>query len=112
MQKVEEILEQQKQQLEGTKSDDQEEEGLQDMTKRDSRERALLRPYNVFFARVLNIAAESLFELCQKIGITDEISEFIWCVVKVLFSQETDLMVNRHMDQLIMCSIYGVCRIH
>lgn len=33
-------------------------------------------------------------------------------MVKVLLSQETDLMVNRHMDQLIMCSIYGVCRIN
>jgi len=32
--------------------------------------------------------------------------------VKVLLSQETDLLVNRHLDQLIMCSIYGVCRIH
>jgi hypothetical protein len=30
----------------------------------------------------------------------------------VLLSQETDLLVNRHMDQLIMCSIYGVCRIN
>ena len=34
------------------------------MTVRESREQALLRPYNVFFARVLNIAAESLFDLC------------------------------------------------
>jgi retinoblastoma-like protein 1 len=85
---------------------------LQDMAKRDAKEKALLRPYNVFFARVLNIAAESLSDLCQKIGITDEISEIIWCVVKVLLSQETDLLVNRHMDQLIMCSIYGVCRIN
>jgi hypothetical protein len=47
---------------------------------------------------VLNIAAESLFDLCQRIGITDEISEIIWCVVKVLLSQETDLLVNRHLD--------------
>ena len=82
------------------------------MTVRESREQALLRPYNVFFARVLSIAAESLSDLCQQIGITDEISEIIWCVVKVLLSQETDLLVNRHLDQLIMCSIYGVCRIH
>jgi retinoblastoma-like protein 1 len=76
------------------------------------REKALLRPYNLFFNRVVSIAAESVADLCQKIGVTDEISEVIWCVVKALLSQETDLMVNRHMDQLIMCSIYGICRIH
>jgi glycerol-3-phosphate dehydrogenase len=100
VQKIAEILEKQKASLEGGRDDDspQEEEGLQEMTVRESRERALLRPYNVFFARVLNIAAESLFDLCQRIGITDEISEIIWCVVKVLLSQETDLLVNRHLD--------------
>ena len=85
--KIAEILDKQKVALEGAASDDsQEEEGLQEMTVRESREKALLRPYNVFFARVLNIAAESLFDLCQKICITDEISEIIWCVVKVLLS--------------------------
>lgn len=108
--KVEEILREQKEKIEGT--GEAREEGLQEMARREANERALLKPYNVFFARVLNIAAESLYDLCQKIGISDEISEIIWCVVKVLLSQETDLLVNRHMDQLIMCSIYGVCRIH
>jgi len=84
----------------GAKSEEspQEEEGLHEMALRDSREKAQLRPFTVFFARVLNIAAESLYDLCQKIGITDEISEIIWCVVKVLLSQETEMLVNRHLD--------------
>lgn len=56
------------------------------MTKRESRERALLRPYNVFFKRVLNIAAESLYEMSNKIGLTEEVSELIWCIVKALLS--------------------------
>jgi retinoblastoma-like protein 1 len=86
--------------------------GLEEMHRREQSERELLRPYTLFFKRVLNIAAESLSDLCQKIGITDEISEMIWSVVKVLLSQETDMLYNRHLDQLIMCSIYGVCRIH
>jgi hypothetical protein len=63
-----------------------EEEDLEDMTKRESRERALLRPYNVFFKRVLNIAAESLHEMSNKIGLTEEVSELIWCIVKALLS--------------------------
>jgi hypothetical protein len=35
---------------------------------------------------VLNIAAESLYEMANKIGLTEEVSELIWCIVKALLS--------------------------
>lgn len=36
----------------------------------------------------------------------------IWSVLQVLLAQETDLLVGRHLDQLIICTIYGMCRVH
>ena len=27
-------------------------------------------------------------------------------------SQETSLLIGRHLDQIIMCAIYGVCKVH
>jgi len=32
--------------------------------------------------------------------------------MKVCLGKETDLLIGRHLDQLIMCTIYGVCRVH
>ena len=58
------------------------------------------------------MAAISVSDLCDHIGISENVRELIWSVTKVLLSQETDLLIGRHLDQLIMCSIYGVCRVH
>lgn len=31
--------------------------------------------------------------------------------MKILLSAETHLMINRHLDQLVMCTIYYVCKV-
>ena len=31
--------------------------------------------------------------------------------MKSLLSRETHLLTNRHLDQLVMCTIYGVCKV-
>lgn len=36
----------------------------------------------------------------------------IWSVLQVLLAQESDLLVGRHLDQLVICTIYGMCRVH
>jgi hypothetical protein len=36
----------------------------------------------------------------------------IWSVIQVLLAQESDLLVGRHLDQLVICTIYGMCRVH
>jgi hypothetical protein len=33
-------------------------------------------------------------------------------IMKSLLSAETELFIRRHLDQLIMCTIYGVCKVH
>lgn len=71
-----------------------------------------MRPLKVFFNRVFQIAAQSVQDLCLTLNINEEVSELIWSIVKVTLCQEISLLAGRHLDQLIMCVIYGVCKVH
>ena len=50
--------------------------------------------------------------MSKVLGLSDKGRELVWNVMKVLLSQETEMLVGRHLDQMIMSAIYGVCRIH
>ena len=43
--------------------------------------------------------------------IIEEIQEIIWSVTKSMLSCEPQLLINRHLDQLVMCTIYSVAKI-
>ena len=65
----------------------------------------------MFFKRVLHLGAQKILDLTQVLGVGDDIKEKIWTIMKSLLSIETGLLTNRHLDQLIMCTIYGVCKV-
>ncbi len=65
----------------------------------------------MFFKRLLQIAAQRTLELCQALSLDDEVKEKIWSIVKIQLSVETHLIVNRMVDQMVMCAIYGVCKV-
>ena len=44
------------------------------------------------------------------VGLNDNIKEKIWECMKHCLSVETDLLIDRHIDQIILCSIYAVCK--
>lgn len=69
-------------------------------------------PLKAVFNRVYQVAANTLMELCTELNINERVSEIIWSVVKVNLSQETQILIGRHLDQLLMCAIYGVCKVH
>ena len=58
------------------------------------------------------MAAQTVFDMCQTLCVNEEVSELIWSIVKVTLSQETSLLIGRHLDQIVMCAIYGVCKVH
>ena len=70
-----------------------------------------MQPFYMFFKRVLHLAAQKILDLTQVLAITDDVKEKIWTITKSLLSIETHLLTNRHLDQLIMCTIYGVCKV-
>ncbi len=36
----------------------------------------------------------------------------VWQAIAYILTEKTNLMINRHLDQIIMCTIYGVCRVN
>ena len=70
------------------------------------------KPFEAFFKRVLQFAAIRVSEITLCLNICDEIRELIWSVVQIALSKETHMMFNRHLDQIIISTVYGMCRIH
>jgi len=50
--------------------------------------------------------------MCDQLDISEECREFIWNIMLVTLGLKSNLLFGRHLDQLIMCSIYSVCKIH
>jgi retinoblastoma-like protein 1 len=66
---------------------------------------------NVFFQKVLILAAVRIRNLCERLGQSQQLVERVYGVFQHTLQRETSLFFNRHIDQLILCSIYGVCKV-
>jgi len=42
-----------------------------------------MQPYNMFFKRVLHLAAQRINELCELLNIKEDIQECIWTIMKI-----------------------------
>ena len=87
-------------------------ETFADMHARNVGEEKALNSFRLFFNRVKQIAANSIQEMCEHLKISEECRELIWNVLLVTLGLKSGLLFGRHLDQLIMCAIYGVCKIH
>ena len=67
--------------------------------------------YNLFFRRVVEQSAMLVGELGKMLKIPKGLQDLIWHTVQAMLSCETYLLMNRHLDQLIMCCIYGILKI-
>lgn len=66
----------------------------------------------MFFKRVLHLASSRVYDLGVALGLNDDILEKVWIIMKLLLGHETSLLMNRHLDQLVMCTIFCVCKVH
>ena len=57
-----------------------------------------MQPFNMFFKRVLHLAAQRVFELTESLGISEDIKEKVWTIMKAQLSTEPQLLTNRHLD--------------
>lgn len=51
-----------------------------------------------------------IFQIFNILNLEESLSEFVWATMKYIFVCEPQLILNRHMDQLILCSFYAVCK--
>ncbi|XP_036952703.1 retinoblastoma-like protein 2 isoform X3 [Acanthopagrus latus] len=68
-------------------------------------------PLHLFARKVYSLMARRLRELCSTLRISDELRLKIWTCFEYSLVHCTDLMVDRHLDQLLMCAIYIIAKI-
>eukprot|EP00871_Galdieria_phlegrea_P000255 jgi/Galph1/122/GphlegSOOS_G4850.1 len=70
-------------------------------------------PYSVvvFFRKLLRIASEKVREFCSRIPISAVFEELVLRTVNFILTRKLLLLKNRHVDTIIMCSIFAVSKI-
>jgi hypothetical protein len=66
---------------------------------------------DMFFRRVLSLSAHRVLELGEQLKLGDSVKELIWQTVKHALSEHTELLMDRHLDQVILCTVYGVSKL-
>nr|DAD30372.1 TPA_asm: hypothetical protein HUJ06_009223 [Nelumbo nucifera] len=66
---------------------------------------------NIFFGKIVKLAAVRISGLVERLQLSQQIRENVYCLVQQILSQRTALFFNRHIDQIILCSLYGVAKI-
>ncbi|CAN6464487.1 unnamed protein product [Victoria cruziana] len=66
---------------------------------------------NVFFRKVLKLAAIRIKSLCERLQQSNSVMESVYSLIQHILDRQTALFFNRHIDQLILCSLYGVSKI-
>jgi len=65
-----------------------------------------------FLQRVLGQAAHRLLSLSECLNLPEDLRELTWSTVKYVLSECTDMLRNRHLDQLVLCCVFATCRAH
>lgn len=51
-------------------------------------------------------------DLCYQLSISDEdLMRKIWTCFEHVIIEHTNMMRDRHLDQILMCTIYIICRV-
>lgn len=66
---------------------------------------------SLFFRKVYHLAGVRLRDLCAKLDISDELRKKIWTCFEFSIIQFPELMMDRHLDQLLMCAIYVMAKV-
>lgn len=94
-----------------------EEKSKNDLEKIESSKKCLVRTEiflshseEIFFKKVIYYTAAQILDICDVLGLSETITEFVWQTITFILSNETRLLINRNINHLIICSIYGICK--
>jgi hypothetical protein len=63
------------------------------------------------FRKLVTLSARRILDLSELLNLDQYVTEQIWVTWKQLLADHVSLLYDRHLDQLIICTIYGVCKI-
>jgi retinoblastoma-like protein 1 len=61
--------------------------------------------------QIAKLAAIRIKGLCEKMNLHQQTVECVYSLVQHIINHHTALFFNRHVDQIILCSIYGVAKV-
>uniref|UniRef100_A0A672ZQ64 Retinoblastoma-like protein 2 n=1 Tax=Sphaeramia orbicularis TaxID=375764 RepID=A0A672ZQ64_9TELE len=64
-----------------------------------------------FLRQVYHLASVRLRDLCAKLDISSELRRKIWTCFEYSLVHCTQLMMDRHLDQLLMCAVYVMAKV-
>ncbi|XP_060628358.2 retinoblastoma-like protein 1 isoform X3 [Anolis sagrei] len=65
----------------------------------------------LFFRKVYHLASVRLRDLCLKLDVSNELRRKIWTCFEFTLVHCTDLMKDRHLDQLLLCAFYIMAKV-
>lgn len=64
------------------------------------------------FVQFYSLAVVRINDLCTRLRLTDdELKRKIWTCLEYSIMHQTQLMKDRHLDQILMCAVYVICRV-
>nr|XP_033819171.1 retinoblastoma-like protein 1 isoform X1 [Geotrypetes seraphini] len=65
----------------------------------------------LFFRKVYHLASVRLRDLCLKLDVSNELRRKIWTCFEYTLIHCTELMKDRHLDQLLLCAFYIMAKV-
>ncbi|XP_056405342.1 retinoblastoma-like protein 1 isoform X5 [Hyla sarda] len=65
----------------------------------------------LFFRKVYHLASVRLRDLCLKLDLPNDLRRKIWTLFEYSLVHCTDLMKDRHIDQLLLCAVYIMSKV-
>ncbi|CAH1277584.1 RBL1 [Branchiostoma lanceolatum] len=65
----------------------------------------------LFFRKVYHLASVRLRDLCEKLEVGDELRRKMWTCFTHTLKEHVELMRDRHLDQIVMCSVYVMAKV-
>ena len=65
-----------------------------------------------FVKKCLYLGAKRIQDMCLRLLLPSALVQQVWAVVKLVLDKARNLLVGRHLDQLLMCAVYGVCKVN
>ncbi|MED6145195.1 Retinoblastoma- protein 1 [Stylosanthes scabra] len=66
---------------------------------------------NIFFGKIIKLGAVRISGMVERLQLSPQIRENVYCLFQQILNQRTSLFFNRHIDQIILCCFYGVAKI-
>jgi len=65
-----------------------------------------------FIKKVWYLAAVRIQEICTRLLLPSFLVHQVWNCLKLVLKQCRHLLSGRHLDQIVMCTVYGVCKVN